>query len=132
MSLVFDDIIDLPPKIQTVVTREGVDSGFKHAIKTNYKPNSTIPILWLIVTIEGILLCNTHNSRGLTGKYSWREINAVRINGAGKIKEIEIIFNALTKDNINLPMPEKTTSIDLHKIIETCTHLKESFPLCGR
>ena len=64
-----EQLIQLPERIQNVV--ENARAGmFALALKTAYKPNATIPLIWLVLTSEALLLCNTHSTRGLWGRYS--------------------------------------------------------------
>ncbi|MGZ4953538.1 MAG: hypothetical protein ACXV8Q_00380 [Methylobacter sp.] len=125
MPLVLRNIKDLPPKILAVIEQEGQTLDFQCAIKTNFKPNATIPILWIVLTNIGFLLCNTHRTRGLSGRYDWQEINEVRKKqGTGKVEILEIIFNHLSKDDIVLPMPAEVTSADMMALIELSAALK--------
>ena len=60
---------ELPERIRMVVHDAGT-GAFCAALKTAYKPSFTIPSIWLVVTADDLLLCNTHRTRGLWRKYS--------------------------------------------------------------
>ena len=60
---------ELPQRIGEVVSQ--AEAGeFRAAIKTTYKPNATIPSIWIVVTSGYLLLCNTHRTRGLWRKFT--------------------------------------------------------------
>jgi hypothetical protein len=70
MTRIVRDFRKLPPRIQDVVVSSGARvDDFALAMKSSYKPNATIPIIWFVVMAERLLLCNTHRSRGL-----WRTL----------------------------------------------------------
>lgn len=54
----------LPQRVGEVLAR--AEAGeFRAAIKTAYKPNDTIPSIWIVVTSRYVMLCNTHRTRGV-------------------------------------------------------------------
>lgn len=118
------EINQLPEKIQAVLNEQGQQSKFVCAIKTDYKPNATIPILWLVLTKTDLLLCNTHKTRGLTAKHAWNAINAVRKKaGTGKVNTIEILYTQLSDDDTVLPLPSTVTVDEVESILATCQKL---------
>lgn len=51
---------------------------FVRALKTAFKPNATIPTIWLVATTHELLFCNTHRSRFLWKRLDWANVNEVR------------------------------------------------------
>jgi hypothetical protein len=124
MELVYS-LDQLPPRIQTLLMELGQESGFICAVKTAYKPNATIPILWLVVTRTELMLCNTHRTRGLTARHLWKEINEVRkLQNRVNANSIEIIYNDLSKENTVLPLPSGIALPVLENFIIQCITAK--------
>jgi hypothetical protein len=69
----------LPRKVQDVVKALKEDESFIAAVKTGYKPTATIPILWLVITSNGLLLCNTHSKRGLYQHFRKNAIDFIKV-----------------------------------------------------
>jgi hypothetical protein len=111
----------LPDKIQRSL-REGHHLGtFKCALKTNYKPNATIPILWIVLTKTSFILCNTHRTRGVTAVYPWSDINCVRkSDDFRRTNAIEVLHNDLATDNDTLPLPSEVKESDVDELIRIC------------
>jgi hypothetical protein len=117
----------LPERIQAVLNEQGQQSKFVCAIKTDYKPNATIPILWLVLTETDFMLCNTHKTRGLTAKHPWNAIDTVRKKATtGKANTIEILYTQLSDDDTVLPLPSSVTNEDIQKLLVECQNLINS------
>ena len=116
---------ELPPRLQSLLSELQQEQAFICAIKTDLKPNATIPILWLFLTKSGLLLCNTHRTRGLFASHTWQEINIVRkLDDKASSTSIEIIYNDISKDNTVLPFPKSVKPTEIDSIIKSCAELQ--------
>ena len=101
---------ELPPRIREVVEKAGV-GAFCLALKTAFKPNATIPLIWMVLTSEGLLLCNTHRTRGLWGKYSRSQVPHIRSNATSwGTRYLEIEGGRSQTGPLTLPLPENMPS----------------------
>jgi hypothetical protein len=106
MSLI-TETNQLPEKIQAVLYEQGQQSKFVCAIKTHYKPNATIPIL----CSTDLMLCNTHETRGLAAKHPCNAINTVRKKATtGKANMMKILYTKLSEDDTVLPFSSSVTN----------------------
>jgi hypothetical protein len=104
----------LPDKVQVVLSRLSPPQDFSCALKTSYKPNATIPYLWLVATKTNLLLCNTHNTRGLYKSYLWNEISELlykRDNLGSNL--IKIIFTDIDGLDLLLPVDSQVTQDEI-------------------
>jgi len=108
----------LPDKIVRHVTGE-YSVNFVAAFKTNIKPNATIPILWAIIYRQGILLCNTHATRGIYRDIKTNEIDSVKIKTSEYTPPVlQIIFKDILADDFYIESPKGTSLQELSRILE--------------
>ena len=109
---------DLPEKIQKHLPYE-ISQNFVAGLKTLYKPNATIPILWLIVHNEGILFCNTHKTRGIFKIIDYNEINSIKIYSGTEFNppKIRIIFLDIEREDFEFSIPIEIELENLGKIL---------------
>lgn len=104
----------LPDRIRQVV--ENAKAGtFILALKTAHKPNSTIPFIWLVLTSEALLLCNTHSTRGLWGSHLRSSLPILRLGrtSAGRVYlELHVLAGLLTLD-----LPEKLPREEIDRFL---------------
>lgn len=118
-------IQELPKRIQDLLGKSGIEeSNFLCALKTDFKPNMTIPILWVVVSDAKLFLCNTHRTRGEWASYNPEDINCIRLNrGRTGRLEIEIIHSESDRPNLCLPLPINTSPDDAAALITICNRL---------
>lgn len=116
-----DQFTKLPERIQSNYLNEHLLEEFKFALKTDVKPNATIPILWLICTKTALLICNTHKTRGLYKKYRWNDISEVRkkIHFGGHISIIVSFISTSRNDEIYF-LPKKLLEDEIDNFIDAC------------
>lgn len=104
-----DDIQNLPDKIKVRISSTKIlDGRILFSIKTAFKPSHNIPILWLIMYSDGILLCSTHNN-GIYREILLSTINSIRAHsGACDYNIIEIISNNVDEKDFSIRMPDST------------------------
>lgn len=107
-------VFDLPERIQSVISNTNPRQEISCAIKTLYKPNSTIPYIWLVATDSHLLMCNTHQTRGLFKTLLWSQISDIQYkqSGLGDIV-IKIIFTDIEEPDLLLPLESKTSQDDV-------------------
>lgn len=120
--MLFKALSELPEKIQNVISSVSNSGKFICAVKTAFKPNATIPILWIVVTENMLLLCNTHRTRGLFYSCKWHEINCVRRRD-NQDRTLEIIHKSLDVDDCVIPLPEKMNTEEIDALIMKCETL---------
>jgi hypothetical protein len=93
---------EAPPNIVTCI-QTLLDPGEKINVllKTEWKPNSTIPILWMAITNNRCLLFSTLRGGRVFKSIDLKEINAVRSNVSGAI---EILLNDRVLTNLSVPI----------------------------
>lgn len=70
----------LPERIRRAFSQNGLSAEtFRAALKSAYKPNATIPIIWVVVIAERLLLCTTHRERWLWQEYHPDTLDSVRV-----------------------------------------------------
>ena len=116
--MLIEKAIDLPERIQSVISNINPKQDFSCAIKTLYKPNSTIPYIWLIATKSHLLMCNTHQTRGLFKTLLWSQISDFQYKqgGLGYIV-IKIIFSDIDEPDLLLPFETKISQDDVKVFI---------------
>jgi len=107
----------LPDRIKSHVANE----NFIGAIKTTHKPNSTIPILWLVVLKEGLSLCSTHRDRGVYKTFSKLDINSIKIDKGSpfSIAKIIIILQDQSLDDLEITLSEKVNFNELRLLLDS-------------
>lgn len=104
---VIDDIQNLPDKIKACVSlTKKLKGRVVFSIKTAFKPSHHIPILWLIMYTDGILLCSTHIN-GIYREMPLSSINSIRVN-SGNYNRIEILSNDVDEEDFVMRMPDST------------------------
>ena len=108
MGNIISDMAELPARIQARVREAEADVGaFLFAFKTAFKPNATIPFIWLVLADRGILLCITHRSRGNWALMKRSDVDRIvveqRLIGPGLIR---ISPKQLQADGHVLPLNE--------------------------
>ena len=68
----------LPNRIGEVVA-QAATGEFRAAVKTTYRPNDTIPSIWIVVTSDYLVLCNTHRTRGLWRKFAAADTQRLKL-----------------------------------------------------
>ena len=122
MSTIERTLSDLPERIQAIVSRNIRSSDdFIAALKTELKPNATIPVLWLVITTGGLLLCSTHRTRGLYRSFHKDAINSIRVEHSHSLPgtRIEIISSELSEPDFNVPLDTTLDTEELKTILET-------------
>lgn len=111
--------LELPTRIKDLLQSRGhkLDSSSR-ALKTEFKPNSTIPTIWIVSTNKHILLCSTHKTRGLWAIYGRDELNCVRLKRetTGGL-EIEIIHADSDCPTLLLPLPASTNITHAEELV---------------
>ena len=114
----------LPIKIQDTLTNSKLVDSFICSIKTSFKPNATIPILWIVISNNKFILCNTHKTRGITSVYNFDEINCIKdIKSSGNIHSIKVIFNDLDTEDLVLPLSDKLSNDEILIFLSECSKL---------
>lgn len=104
--------IDLPERIQNTLSQlNNVQASFKFALKTTLKPNATLPILWMVITENQIIFCNTHATRGIYKIFNRADINSFKIMPAKSI--VDIIFAQHDADNFTFTTDRKLNHEEL-------------------
>ena len=102
--------------------REAIE-GFIAAFKTAYKPNSTIPTLWMVVTRGALFFCSTHKTRGIYVQASNAEIDSVKLNRGRYfgLRSLTVVFRDLGKEDLVVSM---STEVDFDEIESVLRSLK--------
>jgi hypothetical protein len=95
---------ELPARIVASLRAHGADVGFRYALKTAFKPNATIPIVWAVLSTDMLLLCTTHAKRGIWQKYGRQALNSVCLTD--NRKSLQVISADLDTPDLLLPLPE--------------------------
>lgn len=109
----------IPLRIQELLKEKGVEfPDVKVAFKTAFKPNATIPTIWLIATRDEVLLCSTHRTRGLWKRLSRGEISAIRhdVDLIGSLS-IRVIHCSLDEPDLILPLQKTTTPEEVQQCV---------------
>ena len=99
-----------PPRISALLHELGIDAKqVTIARKSALKLNDTLPTIWLVGTVDQIVLCCTHRTRGLWRRLSRAEINAARSEGTatGHVA-LRLILNG-DQDDIVIPLPPRSS-----------------------
>ncbi|MFX1761443.1 hypothetical protein PWP93_02375 [Paraburkholderia sp. A1RI-2L] len=112
----------LPDKIRNNLNNRGMSEGIRAVIKTDFKPNDTIPFIWLVATDQSLLFCCTHKTRGVFKTIPWESISEVRRNGVrdGALS-IEIIYVSLDVQTDLLALPPSVSRLELEIFISACS-----------
>jgi hypothetical protein len=102
----------LPARIHDLVQSLGLDSANMVAVlKTAYKPNATIPIIWAALFEERLLLCSTHRTRGVWRDYNPESFDTARVTrGSTRLLTLEILGKGREGGILELPLPPACTS----------------------
>ncbi|NRB38343.1 MAG: hypothetical protein HRU20_07720 [Pseudomonadales bacterium] len=111
---IYKDQTELPVKILSNLSsiKEG---AFRAGIKTSFKPNSTIPILWLILHSEGVMFCCTHRTRGIYEQFLKTEVNSIKVSQ--RSLRLEFLLEDITKNDFIVDMPNNTDFEELKSIL---------------
>ena len=127
MSLV-QGIAELPERIRSSLAASGIQpDAFQSALRTAFKPNATIPIIWLVLLRDRLLLCNTHKSRGVWREYPRESFDSIRLaySTLGKLA-IEIIHPDPMEPSLSLPLPPSVELEVARGFVHRANTLKQS------
>lgn len=103
---VFAEITDLPKRIQENLPQE-IISNFIAGFKTALKPNVTIPILWMIIYKNGIVLCCTHKTRCVFKQIIASDIDSIKVHKglhfSGAV--LQILFKEISEEDFFVMLP---------------------------
>lgn len=108
---------ELPDKIKCKLS----DHDFLGALKTTFKPNSTIPILWLSLFTDKIIFCSTHRDRGIYSTYSQTDIDSIKVDAGSpfSIAKIVLILQDPSLDDIEITLSNKTDFEELKSLLKS-------------
>jgi len=109
-----DNLEHLPDRIRQLVEKASAGT-LVLALKTTYKPNSTIPSIWLVLTSDALLLCNTHSTRGLWGRYSRTMLPSLRL-GVTSASRVYLDLHA-PSGTVTLTLSEKLARGDIERFL---------------
>ena len=103
---VFSEITDLSKKIQEKLPPE-IISNFIAGFKTALKPNVTIPILWMVIYKNGIVLCSTHKARCVFKQIVANDIDSIRIHKRLQFSGVvlQILFKEISEEDFFVMLP---------------------------
>ena len=109
----------LPDRIRTLLANKGYSpSDCLFALRSTFRPNFALPTLWLILTQDALMLCNTHRTRGLYREFRSGDINYLHLAG----HSLEIALADIHAPHIYVPFPP--TSVEkLGELIGAATRL---------
>lgn len=116
----------LPKRVQTALVAAGYpEDNVLAVLRTAFKPNATIPIIWLVALRHELLLCNTHATRWVWRRYSSADLNCVRTKLAslGAIA-VEILSNDLNVDELTLPIPLGTAAEEVQNLVDAANAIR--------
>ncbi|MCY2961805.1 MAG: hypothetical protein NTY35_16735 [Planctomycetota bacterium] len=95
-----------PPRITALLDDLGIDPEQVTVLrKSALKVNDTLPTIWIVGTVDQILLCCTHRTRGLWHRLARAEINEARSEATATGRFLlRLILNA-DQDDIVIPFP---------------------------
>lgn len=107
----------LPDRIKSNLS----NSNFIAAIKTTFKPNSTIPILWLSLFTDKLIFCNTHRDRGIYSIYSHADIDSIKVDAGSpfSIAKIVLILQNPSLDDIEITLSDKSDFEELKSLLKS-------------
>ena len=113
--MIIESISNLPDKIQSAYqNKKQLNGRFLFSFKTLYKPNATIPIIWLTLLSDGFLFLNTHKTRGNFREISLSEINCIRLRDYSSSENLlEIVSNDIYTDDLVMEIPKEVDLADL-------------------
>jgi hypothetical protein len=115
MTIVADPS-EVPPKIRQHLLESGILAlSFVAAVKTGYKPNATIPILWMVVHRGGLVFCSTHRTRGIFRQYLASDIDSVRVTEGSGVRpsRLDVIETDPAKNEFAVPL---SNTIDVREL----------------
>jgi hypothetical protein len=120
---IIKELLKLPVKIQGNLPIE-VSENFLAGMKSTFKPNSTIPILWVIWHMNGIVFCSTHKSRGIFKLFRNSDIDSIKLLKGSPflLPKIEIISKDFEADNFEVTISDKTNYGELAKFLISCEY----------
>ncbi len=125
---------ELPQRIQDQLRELGHDdANFLCAIKTEFKPNSTIPSLWVVLTNHRLLLCSTHKTRGYWDGYTPGELSCIKLSRGftGRI-QLEILYADIERPDLSLLLSVNTSDEEAEELIVKCNEfIRHSLPREG-
>lgn len=123
MTRIVRDFEQLPPRIKTVVLAAGarVDE-FVLAMKSSYKPNATIPIIWFVVTKDRLLLCNTHKTRGLWRTLAGAAVGSLQLHHSSLAAPYFVLSDA--DGSVYVTVPDGTSADDLDVLVQEFGRLR--------
>ncbi|WP_283788879.1 hypothetical protein QNI23_016590 [Bermanella sp. WJH001] len=118
---IIENIEDLPAKIQANLPSD-IGLAFLAGMKTTHKPNSTIPILWLIWHQDGIAFCSTHRTRGLYKSLKISEVDSIRLIKPSPFmtSKIEIILKGPSEGSFEVTISDKTNYDEVTRLFKSC------------
>ncbi len=121
-----ESIDELPTKIADAVRATLKPSEvFRLALKTAFKPDATVPIIWLTITTHRLLFANTHARRFIWREIPFAELNCVRLrrDGMGNLA-FEVITNSTTDEPLVMPLPSSVTRSIAQDFIDNCAPVR--------
>ncbi len=112
---------DLPEKIRVHVSSD-IAGSFVAAFKTSYKPNATIPILWIVIHKNGLLFCSSHRTRGVYKRINRSEVDSIKLTKGQHfgLYSLAVVFRALDEADLVVSLPSE---IDFSEIRGILTNL---------
>ena len=116
---IFTKVNALPQKIQCHLPKD-IILNFIAGFKTTYKPNATIPILWMIVYKNGLLFCNTHKTRGIFKNIVNIEIDSIAIHSGLQFTDsnLKILFKDMNEKDFIVTLPSDINCDDIKRLLE--------------
>lgn len=121
---------ELPQRIQDQLRELGHDENFLCAIKTEFKPNPTIPSLWVVLTKRRLLLCNTHKTRGYWDGYNPGDLSCIKLRRGftGRI-QLEILYTDVERSDLSLLLSVSTSDKEAEELMVKCNEfISHSLP----
>ena len=99
---------ELPDKIGlALVQMKELKGYFVLSFKTLFKPNATIPILWLTILSDGLIFLNTHKTRGVFLELEASQINSIKVMKRSSDSILEIVKNDIYEENFLIKCPKE-------------------------
>jgi hypothetical protein len=99
----------LPPRIAALLDDLGIDAEqVTVARKSALKLNETLPTIWIVGTVDQIVLCCTHRTRGLWRRLARAEVNTARAESRVGHASLRLFLNSDQHDVV-IPLPKRVT-----------------------